>query len=674
MKHYIYIILAVLFLGIKANAQNVEDATQIVNDIIESISETEESDVNDKSELFDELINLYENSININNATQKELEKLVFLSDIQIYNILSFISSYGKISSQYQLQGIKGLTQKQILNLLHFITIEPVENKYKTQNYLKGQVILRDQINLKKSAGYLKSYEDGGFEGDRHHLYSKVQLQYGKKYYMGCVLDKDPGEVILPPDYYAGYFMYKGDKFVKKVIVGDFSANFGQGLSLWTGTSMRKTSEPLNIKKRGDKLKKYSSANEMNFFRGVASSFSYKNIDLSIFASHKNVDASIDIDTITNTRDLLSLPQNGYHRTKKEQEKAHSLTQSTFGGELNYRYKNLSLSLGGYYNKYHADTISSKYMYNMFIQPQKEFKNYWIGYNYGFSKFILYGEYALSKGKYPGFVSGILFKPVSSVNVALLYRNFHKKYYSVWSSAFTENSKPAGEEGYYLGLDLVPVRNLRINGYIDIFKDKWLRYYIDKPSNGYDILGQVSYNFRNGFTAYLRYKEKEKFHNQTVEDSPDFNVVTTNSKKLRLHTKYRINSNWYVDMRLEHAFYYEENEGYSDGNMLYSGLGYSTPNEKLSFKVRYGFFDTDNYDTRIYTYENDLLYNFATPAFQGKGTRAYFLVKWKIIDRLNFWFKIEQTAYDDRKSISSGLSEVEGNKQTMLKGQLQFKF
>mgnify|MGYP007042166935 CR=1 FL=1 len=49
----------------------------------------------------------------------------------------------------------------------------------------------------------------------------------------------------------------------------------------------------------------------------------------------------------------------------------------------------------------------------------------------------------------------------------------------------------------------------------------------------------------------------------------------------------------------------------SNGILLYQDLVYSFKEIPLKLSARYAIFDTDNYDTRLYAYENDLLYVFS---------------------------------------------------------------
>ena len=80
------------------------------------------------------------------------------------------------------------------------------------------------------------------------------------------------------------------------------------------------------------------------------------------------------------------------------------------------------------------------------------------------------------------------------------------------------------------------------------------------------------------------------------------------------------------------------------------------------------------YDSRIYTYESDVLYGYSIPSYYRKGSKIYFVAKCNIIQNLDFWLRIAQTTYNDREVLKSGWDEIEGNKMTEIKLQLRYKF
>ena len=86
----------------------------------------------------------------------------------------------------------------------------------------------------------------------------------------------------------------------------------------------------------------------------------------------------------------------------------------------------------------------------------------------------------------------------------------------------------------------------------------------------------------------------------------------------------------------------------------------------------FGWFRSDDYDSRLYQYEPSVLHDFSFPAFYGHGIRYSFMARgdW---GRLTFLAKIGTTDFFDRAVISSGLQQIDGSSQTDLLLQILLK-
>ena len=85
---------------------------------------------------------------------------------------------------------------------------------------------------------------------------------------------------------------------------------------------------------------------------------------------------------------------------------------------------------------------------------------------------------------------------------------------------------------------------------------------------------------------------------------------------------------------------------------------------KFRITGRIALFDSDDYDTRLYAFENNVLWTFSIPAFAGQGMRYYLLGQYQVNSQLTAYFRFSRTSYTDRETISSGLQEIEGDRQT----------
>ena len=108
--------------------------------------------------------------------------------------------------------------------------------------------------------------------------------------------------------------------------------------------------------------------------------------------------------------------------------------------------------------------------------------------------------------------------------------------------------------------------------------------------------------------------------------------------------------------------------------MLYQDVKYKPLFGKLTFSSRYVLFNTPTYDSRIYAYENDVLYGYSIPSYYGKGSKIYVVAKSNIFRNLDAWLRIAHTKFTDREVLKSGWDEIDGNKMTEVKVQLRYKF
>ena len=94
----------------------------------------------------------------------------------------------------------------------------------------------------------------------------------------------------------------------------------------------------------------------------------------------------------------------------------------------------------------------------------------------------------------------------------------------------------------------------------------------------------------------------------------------------------------------------------------------------LSGGIRLQYFETEGYNSRIYAYENDVLYSFSIPVFYNKGYRYYVNLNYDFNKKFTIWVKWSQTVYRDKTLIGSGLDEISGSIKSEIRLQAQYKF
>jgi hypothetical protein len=92
--------------------------------------------------------------------------------------------------------------------------------------------------------------------------------------------------------------------------------------------------------------------------------------------------------------------------------------------------------------------------------------------------------------------------------------------------------------------------------------------------------------------------------------------------------------------------------------LLLQDISYRFGKIPLSVWFRYCIFKTDNWDSRLYTYENDLLYSFSIPALSGEGSRSYLMIAWRAMKFLDFRIKYGLTEIRKENDDNSETEEL----------------
>jgi hypothetical protein len=437
---------------------------------------------------------------------------------------------------------------------------------------------------------------------------------------------------------------------------------------LWQGFATGKSLNTLNISKTNQGVRAYTSTDENNFFRGVSTTLKLGDAILSFFYSQKNRDGNRAFsDSLGNY--FTSLQTSGYHRTQSEIDDKNSVNDLNAGAIFSWRFQNLKIGTTFLYRHFNMPFIRSDQLYNRFRFSGKENLVAGADYLYSKGKYQLFGEAAVSKSKGKAVLQGATAHLHDRIQLSALFRYFEKDYHALWATPFSEGSSAVNETGLYLGTRILPVKFVTLSAYSDFYRSDWISFTTAGPSNGWDVFAQADFRPSRIVQFYLRYKNEEKEQKFRVEEK--YEDLPEQFRKSRLHFQYNPSEIFTLKTRLEHVFYkgLEKENGW----MVFQDVQYSPVKIPLNLSARLAYFNTESYNSRIYAYENDLLYTFAVPAFFGKGFRAYLNFKYKINERIEIWFKLANTLQSGAESISSGYNEIAGNQKTEVKFQLRLK-
>ncbi|WP_372776208.1 ComEA family DNA-binding protein [Mangrovibacterium sp.] len=665
MKRALLVIL-VLVSSLLARAQQTDTPLhEQLQDLLEQVLEEDENA--DVELLLSDLVRLEESPIAINTAGQDEFAPLFFMSPLQVQALLDYRKESGAILSVYELALVDGFNPEIAQMIAHFVdfsaSLTPVKFRRTRQDLL-----VRGTRLIEKQAGF----KDGDYSGSQEKLYLRYRLD-SRVVQLGVTAEKDAGEPFFRQpnsdgfDYKSGFLRYEFGQNKNAVLVGDYVVQWGQGLAAWQGFAMGKSTDVERIARFNQGIKAYSSTDENNFMRGVAANLSLGKFQLQPFISYKKFDANVD--SLNGTKVFTSIQTSGLHRTESEIEDKNSVAALVGGAHLGYRTGRLELGFSGLHTCYELPLVRQSGLYNQFLFQGSEISNFSVDYRYTFNRMYLFGEMASSLHSDVAVLNGFMFQPVGQVSLSALYRNIGKKYNSPIAAAFTENSRVNDEQGVFLGLRLLPVAKFQVKAYADFFQYKWIKYTTAAPAKGCEYMIRLDYKINHDWQIYGRYFYEQK----PVKISTD--VLRYDLDQIRqgarLQLSGNLNEQFSIQTRFEHSFY--EHEQSSGGYLLSQDISFQTKTSNSRFWLRLAYFNTDDYDSRIYSYENDLLYQFSIPAFYGEGIRSYVNGKVKLCEKIDFWMKLSRSWYFDVNSLGSGATAIDGNTRTELKFQFRFR-
>ncbi|MCC6289190.1 MAG: helix-hairpin-helix domain-containing protein [Chitinophagaceae bacterium] len=681
MKCLFVIICLILEAAVYAQTQPPTGMEQQLENITEQNEDAETTD----DSWMQQMEYLKKNPVNLNTATVNDLQDFQILNPLQIENFVSYRKLLGKLISIYELQAVPEWDIPTIQKLLPYITVtDAVTITGDFKNRLKNgdhSMLMRYSRTLEQSDGY--STKDSGqsyYAGDPSRMIIRYKYQYKNLLQYGITAGKDAGESFFSGsskygfDFYSFHFFARNIGIIKSVALGDYTVNMGQGLIYWQGLAFGKGGDAVNIKRQSATLKPYNSSGSYYFNRGAALTVGVKRWQATGFLSFRKLDANLT-STDTLAEDIVSsIHVSGYHRTQSEMEDKAALRLISYGG--NVKYVNNKWQLGINAVQYQFNTLIHKkeVPYNLYVFSGKNWLNYSADYSFTYRNLHFFGETAFDKNNNMATINGLLVSVDRSVDMMFLYRNISEKYQSLYGNAFTINTLPTNEKGLYAGISIRPVYKIKLDAYTDLFSFAWLKYRVDAPSRGQEYFLQCTYTPSKQAEVVTRFRSINKPLNNTAAGNALNEVINFANKTWRTQINYQLNNTWSIRQRFELLWYTRENENPEKGFLSFFDIFFKPKMSKLSLNTRLQYFESDSYNSRLYAYENDVLYYYAVPVFYDKGVRYYLNIKYNILKSASVWIKWGQSIYSNKTSIGSGLDEIAGNKKSEIRILLSVNF
>lgn len=608
-------------------------------------------------ELYDNLLDLQRNGININTATRQELESLPFLSEKQVMDILEYIHFHGALKSINELMSIESIdySTRQLLQEFLYAGDKPEKGFPSLKNIMtwgKNELSLYTKIPTYERAG---DASNGDYLGYPYKFWARYSFSYAKNVRIGIVASQDAGEPFFSQsnkygfDQYSGFIQINGLGSVESLIVGRYSVSAGMGLVMNNSFSLGKTAMLQDFGRQRNALRPHTSASENGYMQGAAATIRLSDaIRLTPFLSYRKTDATLNDDG-----SISSLIYTGYHRTLSELNKKNNTSLTAGGMNARWNLEDFSLGATAVFTHINRPLSPNKSATYKKIYPEgSNFFNASLNYSWLHYPFSVNGETAINANGAIATMNTLGWHLSQYVEVMGIYRFYSFNYYSLYANAFSEGGKTQNESGLYLGVRWQPKYGIDIQAYTDLAYFAWPRYGVSQSSYAIDNVVSASYKTGNWLLS-----GKYRLHLRQKDSKSVANLSWQTEHRLRISAEWT-GGGWTSRSQLDFTSVSStsESSSLSQGFMITENIGYDIGKWQIFAGGKY--FNTYGYDSRLYSYERAMPHTFSFPAYYGHGIRYSLVATWSPSPTLQFTSKAGITDYFDRSTISSGQQQI----------------
>jgi len=671
--------MLLFFEGTSAFGQQTDLRKELqIEQLAESMAAAENG-ITESTLLLEDLSYYLDHPIFINKATEEELLRISLFNFKQVRDIIAYREKYGEIISLVELSVMDNFSDELLKKLepLVIFTQDRDSLQQKIDHRIRQSLLFRIKETLPVAIGYSSQKgKPAVYGGLPFSSLARYRAEVGRWLEVGITAENDAGEDFFRKsnkqgfDFLSGFICYNGKGLFHKIVMGDYHLRFGQGVNLWSGGGVSYTSDLSSLMKSGEGVRPYSSTDENLFFRGVSLQLDLKPIKISLFYSDKYRDANLEQGQ-SGERYVTSFRLDGLHRTISEMEDEKDVNEKMFGGYGDVRFNRWRFGLLFSFQHFGLPVSKGDLLYKSKSFDGKTNCNYGFDYHLILNQLSFFGEAGISNNLKTAFVNGMVWKAHPQLSLSMLYRYYDPAFQTFNSGAFAKGSSGRNEEGFFAAFEYYPLSKVKVGAQADLFYFPWMTFQTTSPAQGKSFSVQTEWSISRNLMVYL--------HGRFVEQPQKSSGATgipeqweASTSKWRLHCDWKVNESVQLRSRLEFVKYnYLGAEEH--GFLFFQDLIYSV---SLKWKcwIRLAGYATEGYNSRVYAYENDLLYYFAIPEFHGIGVRSYLNVKYQPNRLLIVYFKGGYTHRSSATAMGSGNDATPGNYRIDVRAQLCLKF
>jgi competence ComEA-like helix-hairpin-helix protein len=548
--------------------------------------------------ILNDLEYLRNHPIDLNSASVEELAQITFLTLNSSIKIVEYRERRGSFESVNDLLNVSGFDKALVDMIGPYVTVG-----------IK-------RVDVKKIAARTRMQTELPAEKQSSEYQTRMSIlvdQYG--FY--AVTEKDEFESRFFDHYAVGLSVDDG---IRKFALGKYNLDLGAGAVLSTvGSFFRGIDFRIMLNER--RLLPYTSTIENGGFFGAAFSDSFF-VNYTLFYSNQQLDGRID-----SLGFARSFDESGIHVDSLSLSRQDQINEEILGYDIRYRRSNMLISNRAYHCSYNpafvtTDSVAKFYGDNFFTTS--------VEFRYFGDVFVMFSEVARSwKNRIGGIFGFSAVFPYIDFNLAGKY--FPGGFYSPKGIEATAN----------LAGGTVDIKHH--SPLVDVGLNFGLENRLDEDTTRYDL--KLSFAKRVGIlNARVNFRRRYRDENKDLSGSE----VLLRISPVRF---------LFFDLRFEEKSVYLEQV--EDG--IFGALEVGLDFKNLDVRVRYGVFQTDSYDARVYAYEIDLPGILNNRMLYGKGDYGFVYLSVRMLQNVKLGMKYSMINRDS-KSV------------TRIGGQFDFRF
>ena len=427
------------------------------------------------------------------------------------------------------------------------------------------------------------------FEGDPMYGKLRYRFNYQNRVMAGVTIGRTPGATWENINY-GGFIELRDMGPMKRIVAGNYQAHFGYGLVIGSPFKRGKTAYIQSTATTDEGLKKFGSVGDSyNYFHGVGATAKVSSwADVSAF----------------------------YSLREGKEEWNHVVGVNATG-----RWNRLKVGITAVENIHQPTQKNS--LEKMELVSTQAVMGVNARWNQG--KVDIWGELATSQGNQWGIggIAGIRYTPISDINLLAIYRYYSPYFDNIYANALCSWTIMRDEHGGYFGVEYNRLKNWQLLAFGDVWK------------SGFETMAQADFIPQKNYRMHTRFRVKRKDEKDTYS--------------LRWNMVYEFGQ-WKMKTQADGNLV-QTNNALTYGWSLLQDVEYRFSQVPIVLQLRAQAFDAQEWNNRVYIYENDVLYAYAIPFVYGLGGRFWLNARYKINDIFSLYLRVSETIYQNAWAI-----------------------